>query len=282
MIGHPQGCSLSPILLCIFVSDMPDFLAHSGVLLGGAALKYLMFADDLALLAETAEDLQIAINCLSTYCKENGLNINVEKTKVLIFHKGRLPTCQFTLNNAPLEIVNEFTYLGFAFTSQLSFTSHLDILNTKASSKCGFLLSKLKPCNVPIDIVLDLFNCYVLPTYRYGLAVWLGKCSQSSVAAMNAVFTKFLKRYLCLPFHASNSICHYITETQPLNVTLESLLPASFSSLNFPEILHGLKLTLNDNNYPESSYDPVPLVPTFFWRSKTYFKIPMYAHRDCW
>ena len=95
---------------------------------------------------------------------------------------------------------------------------------------------------------------------------------------MNAVFTKFLKRYLCLPFHASNSICHYITETQPLNVTLESLLPASFSSLNFPEILHGLKLTLNDNNYPESSYDPVPLVPTFFWRSKTYFKIPTYAH----
>jgi len=278
MIGLPQGCSLSPILFCLFVSDLPEFLTHSGVLFGGIMLKYLMFADDLALLAETAEELQIAIDSLTDYCVANGLKINAEKTKVLIFHRGRLPTSHFTFNDQPLEIVNEFTYLGFTFTSQLSFTKHLEILNSKAASKCGFLLSKLKPCNIPINIVLDLFNCYVLPTYRYGLALWLGKCFANSVAAMNSVFTKYLKMYLRLPFHANNSICHYITETQPLNETLQSLLPASFSSLKFPEILNGIKLTMNDNKYPTSLYDPIPSVPTFFWRSKTYFKIPTYAH----
>mgnify|MGYP003897552265 CR=1 FL=1 len=141
-----------------------------------------MFADDLALLAETPADLQIVINSLASYCNVNGLKINIEKTKILIFHKGRLPKCQFTLNGAELEIVNEFKYLGFTFSSQLSFTSHLESLNSKAASKCGYLLSNLKSFNVSTQVILDLFACYILPTYHYGLALWFGKCSGHGAA----------------------------------------------------------------------------------------------------
>ena len=186
-----------------------------------------------------------------------------------------MPACNFTLNGTELEIVNEFKYLG-SFTSQLSFTSHLESLNSKAASKCGFVLSKLKSYNVPINVVLDLFNCYALPTYRYGLALWHGKCSENSITAMNAVFTKYLKRYLGLPYQANNAICHQVTNTQPLNNTLESLIPSSFSSLRFPEALNGLKLTINENKYETNAYNPVTHVPTFFWRSKSYAAIPTY------
>ena len=278
MIGLPQGCSLSPILFCLFVADLPDFLLHTGVLLGEITLKYIMFADDLALLAETPADLQIAINSLASYCNENGFKINTEKTKILIFHKGWLPKCQFMLNSAELEIVNEFKYLGFTFSSQLSFTSHLESLNSKAASKCGYLLSNLKSFNISTQVILDLFACYVLPTYRYGLALWLRKCSGSSIAAMNAVFTKYLKRYMSLPYHANNAILYHLTSTQPLDRTLESLLPSSFSSLKFPEALNGLQLTMNNNTYPTEVYNPIPLVPSYFWHSKTYVAIPTYAH----
>ena len=169
------------------------------------------------------------------------------------------------------------TNLGFTFTSQLRFTSHLESLNAKAASKCGYLLSKLKPLDVPTNVILQLFNCYVLPTYRYGLALWLGKCSENSIAAMNAVFTKFLKRYLSLPYYANNAICYHVTNSQPLLSTLESLLPSSFSSLRFPQLLNGLKLTMNENKFPENAYNPIPNIPTYFWRSKCFVALPTYS-----
>ena len=48
------------------------------------------------------------------------------------------------------------------------------------------------------------------------------------------------------------------------------------SSLKFPEALNGLKLTINENKYSTNAYNPVPHVPTYFWRSKSYAAIPTY------
>ena len=84
-IGLSQDCGLSPILFCIFVHDLPDL--NEGVTWNYVKIKFLQFADDLALFAKTAKELQIALNDLADYCTTNGLNINVEKTKTLIFHR---------------------------------------------------------------------------------------------------------------------------------------------------------------------------------------------------
>ena len=170
-IGLPQGCCLSPILFCLFVADLPNCLPHAGVLCGTIFLKYLQFADDLALIADSASELQAAIDALSSYCVENRLTINVDKTKVLVFHKGRIQQHSFYLHGKEIEQVTSFTYLGFTFTTQLSFSQHAESLNQKASSKCGLLFSNLTNTNLPLHVILELFNCYILPTYRYGLTL---------------------------------------------------------------------------------------------------------------
>ena len=233
-IGLPQGCCLSPILFCLFVADLPECLPHAGVSCGSFFLKYLQFADDLALIAASAIELQASIDALEKYCEENFLNINVDKTKILIFHKGRLPHHTFYLNGKVIEQVSSFTYLGFTFSPQLSFTKHVENLNNKASSKCGLLLSKLPNLNLPLNVILDLFNCYILPTYTYGLNLWLGRTSGSAEEAINSVFTKFLKRYLGIPYRANNSITYFITNSEPLTIILQQLYQKSFSSLTFP------------------------------------------------
>ena len=101
-----------------------------------ATFSYIMFADYLCIIAESADELQTAINSLANYCSQNGLRINASKTKCMVFYCGRPPTCSFTLENTPLESVNEFTYLGFQFTTQLSFSAHLLNITTKANSRC--------------------------------------------------------------------------------------------------------------------------------------------------
>jgi len=174
-----------------------------------------------------------------------------------------------------IEQVTSFTYLGFIFTPQLRFTQHLELLNTKASSKCGLLLSKIYTYDLPLHVVLALFNCYILPTYRYGLNLWLGRTSQNSIESANAVFTKYLKRYLGIPFHSNNSITHFITNTEPLSIILKNLYPQSFNSLSFPTCLNGLQLS-RTITLPVN-YNPLPHIPSYFWRSKYPGTLPIYS-----
>jgi len=158
-----------------------------------------MFADDLAIVADSAKELQQAIDALHKYCVENGLKINNSKTKCMVFHRGRLPQCSFTLNSVALEIVNNFSYLGFLFSSQLSFSAHLNNVTAKANSRCGTLMSRLPLRDLPLDLVLEVFRCYVLPIYTYGMHMYMESCSTNSLSAADACFTKFLKRYLNSP-----------------------------------------------------------------------------------
>jgi len=130
-IALPQGDPISPVLFGLFVHDLPHCFSHIGPIIHGIHCAYLMFADDLAIICETETELQCALNSLSQYCRQNGLKINTNKSKCLVFHRGRLPDCSFFLDNNALEIVNNFCYLGFTFSTQLSFTSHLQELVAK-------------------------------------------------------------------------------------------------------------------------------------------------------
>ena len=47
-----------------------------------------MFADDIACISDTISGLQKQLNILSTYCATYKLQVNIDKTKVLIFKKG--------------------------------------------------------------------------------------------------------------------------------------------------------------------------------------------------
>ena len=155
--GVLQGDVLSPTLFNLFTSDLPDQMSHSGVDLDNLKIKYIMYADDLCLIAHDANDLQIALNNLEKYCDKNNLTVNITKSKLVIFHKGRLPKCEIYYKQTALERVNEFTYLGITLSSQLTYSSHLQSVITKADTRIGLLYSKLELQNMPIEVVMYVF-----------------------------------------------------------------------------------------------------------------------------
>ena len=57
LIGLPQGDPLSAVLFSLFVFDLPNCLPHPGPALHGILIPYIMFADDLAILAESPQEL---------------------------------------------------------------------------------------------------------------------------------------------------------------------------------------------------------------------------------
>lgn len=76
-------------------------------------LFMLMYADDTVLFSLSAVGLQSMLNKLSVYCNNAGINVNIDKTKAIIFEKRiSVDNTQWIYNNSILEIVDHFVYLG--------------------------------------------------------------------------------------------------------------------------------------------------------------------------
>ena len=94
----------------------------------------------------------------------------------------------------------------------------------------------------------------------------------------DATFIKFLKRYLGIPFHANNSITHFLTSTVPLTTTLKTLQHTGLNAFTMPPEMNGYMLSFLNNLNPDTHYDPLPIIPTYFWRSRVFFRLPNCFH----
>ena len=106
--GLRQGENLSPLMYAIYLNDVIDFIAHrtrglvslereaqnvgmsadeSEILL---RMFILLYADDTVLCAESAKELQTALDALSHYCNAWDIVLNTDKTKVIVFSRGKI------------------------------------------------------------------------------------------------------------------------------------------------------------------------------------------------
>ena len=162
--GVRQGENLSPLLFAIYLNDFQEYISNSH---GG--LKYLerelsdclelefdnanvalnlsclLYADDTIILAETPEELQKALDAVDSYCQTWHLTVNASKTKVVIFSRGkvrRIP--EFVYGGDPLEVVDDFVYLGVKFNYNGSFKKAISKQVTQARKALYSMLVKEK------------------------------------------------------------------------------------------------------------------------------------------
>ena len=81
---------MSPILFSLFIEDLELFLqddVNSGLDINDVMLLILLFADDMAIFGKTPEDLERSLDLLKVCCDNWGLNVNTEKTKIMVLRK---------------------------------------------------------------------------------------------------------------------------------------------------------------------------------------------------
>ena len=89
-------------------------------------LYLLLYADDTVILAESEDELQLALISLEEYCKLWGLTVNLEKTKIVIFSRGKIRKFRkFTFNGEQVEVVSEYIYLGIVFNYNNKFNKSI-------------------------------------------------------------------------------------------------------------------------------------------------------------
>ena len=127
-VGLKQDLNNLPIMFALFLEDLELYLQSSldsGLSLGNMCIMLLIFADDMVIFRNSVEDLQNSLNRLHEYCEFWGLEVNINKTKVVRVFRRRGPVLvseKWYYNGHALEVVDNFNYLGtvFYFTGSFS------------------------------------------------------------------------------------------------------------------------------------------------------------------
>lgn len=122
-IGTRQGYNGSTKLFSLFINDLikyQELKLNPGMFVstGLTDLLALMFADDISSFSDTVIGLQGLINEIEIFCKTVGVEINLDKTKIIVFRNG-----------GPLKQVEKW-FLDGKIIENVSFYKHLNVLYT--------------------------------------------------------------------------------------------------------------------------------------------------------
>uniref|UniRef100_T1IW68 Reverse transcriptase domain-containing protein n=1 Tax=Strigamia maritima TaxID=126957 RepID=T1IW68_STRMM len=137
--GVRQGCPLSPCLFCIFINDIEERwerLNIGGSEMGLRKIFCLKFADDIGVIAKTIDGLQDMIKELETYITRNRLEINTQKSQIIVFRSGGQLGKQesWTYLGQKLMVVNQYKCLGYMFSPKNSPVDQVQLWASKGQS----------------------------------------------------------------------------------------------------------------------------------------------------
>ena len=236
--GVRQGENLSPILFSLFLNDLTNFMSdkyeglqflkeHINDMLSDDEMEVylklylLLYADDTVILSESSQQLQLALNAMSDYCKLWNLEVNTNKTKVIIFWKtkrGLRNMPNFHYEGTVLEIVEHFSYLGVQFSFNGKFSRTKTFLIDQARKAMFSVIRKSRILNLPIDMQLHLFDTMIAPILLYGCEVW----GVEDVSVVDKFQLKYLKIILQLKQSTPNVMIYGELGITPLSTQIKS------------------------------------------------------------
>jgi len=126
------------------------------------------------------------------------LNVNVEKTKIMVFrkggHLGRRE--QWVFGDKKLDVVNNYCYLGFNFTTMASTkkgTEHLVIKGKKAAAQLNRAFQKYQ--EMTAYTYFKIFDAKIQSVLMYSSEIW----GLSKLDHLEKVHMLACKRFLGVP-----------------------------------------------------------------------------------
>ncbi len=146
-IGVRQGDHMSPTLFKIFINDIADYIDvnETKPSLNDVDVSYLMYADDIVILASSENDLRASVKGLENFCNDWGLIVNTDKSKVMVFNtKNSIISTNILYNNMKLEDVTSYKYLGLLLHISGKYTHAKQDLSDRSHKAMFKLMSCFK------------------------------------------------------------------------------------------------------------------------------------------
>ena len=131
----------------------------------------LRFADDIVLMAESANDLQVLVDRVQDSSCNFGLKINFAKTEVQAISKQKINRC-ITINETKLKQVKEFIYLGGTISEGGSITKDIQHGIGKALGAVQALHKIWRSKEITNSTKVELYEVLILSILLYGAETW--------------------------------------------------------------------------------------------------------------
>ena len=152
----------------------------------------LLFADDAVLFSTSPDGLQLMLDKLQEYSNLWNLRVNTEKTKIMIFERGRSNNFRFYYNEQHLEIVESFKYLGVTFYKNGNWHRTQKCIAEYGTYALHNLYRTLSNIQLSTKEKLKLFDSLVGSVLSYASEVW----GYSKADDIERVHTRFCRSLL--------------------------------------------------------------------------------------
>uniref|UniRef100_A0AAV2JEM2 Ig-like domain-containing protein n=1 Tax=Knipowitschia caucasica TaxID=637954 RepID=A0AAV2JEM2_KNICA len=190
---------------------------HSGTILGMefAHLDDLDFADDLALLSHTHQQMQEKTSRVANNSARLGLHINRGKSKVFKINASN--NTPITVQGEALEEVDSFTYLGSILDKYGGTDEDVRTRIGKAQTAFQQLKNIWGSSTISITTKIRLFNTIVKPILLYGAETW--RTTVVTIKRIQVFINSCLRKILKIrwPEKISNEELWTKTNRQPVD-----------------------------------------------------------------
>ncbi|KAK2167160.1 hypothetical protein NP493_1287g01002 [Ridgeia piscesae] len=166
--GTPQGCVLSPMFYSLYTHDCLSCHVRT---------KILKFADDttvIGLITNSDEsEYRDQVNKLISWCNDNNLELNVNKTKEIIVDfrtKKSSPPSPLVIDDRTVEIVQYFKCIGSTISSNHKWELNVVNIVKKAQQRLYFL-RRLRSFGLTTQVMVNFYRAVIKSVLIFSITV---------------------------------------------------------------------------------------------------------------
>jgi hypothetical protein len=275
--GVAQGSILSPALFNIYIEDLIQDIYRTGI----ENADILFYADDLAVILDTRDDIENVLKTIMEWSERNGMSLNKKKSAILPVIGRNKKTLPFFNRKAKdiitdkgttrrvyeythkvkqimgVPIVLKYKYLGTWIDYKLYPTCQLEHIKRKSA----YIYSQLWPFinNASADARRDSFLTFIEPLFRQSVPLLFLEPTSNWVKTVTRARRIIAKQFLGVSKRTSSNLLDFILNRNVINQRDEI---AEIAEKKWEARVEGK--TLQNKMFREKCANPLYAVPNLF------------------